>query len=175
MNPKVKFLVVIFLLLVCGLAKNLSVIIILFIPFLFGFILLPEKKIFIKRIILFLPFMIATFAFQLFAPGRIIFQNITYEGLYQGLILGTKLFLAIGYSLIFTLSTSSAKIGEALDWVTMNKLNLSKTLLVAMKFADLIKKSRKKHFVFALKCAIEESKSFADSLEKYEPQKSQSR
>ncbi len=158
MSSKVKLLTTILLLLSCGLAKNPLIIIVLFIPFILGIVLLPDKKIFIKRISLFLPFVLATFVFQLFTPGRIIFKGITYEGLYQGSILGTKLLLAIGYSLIFTLSTPPAKIGEALDWITLNKLGLGKTLMVATKFIDLIKKSPKKSPFSTLKYAIEGTK-----------------
>ena len=174
MNPKAKLSITILLLLGCGLTRNPLIIIILFIPFILGFVLLSDKKIFIKRISLFLPFVLATFVFQLFTPGRIIFQGITYEGLYQGSILGAKLLLAIGYSLVFTLSTPPAKIGEALDWITLNKLGLGRTLLVALKFVDLIKKSRKRPFASTLRYAIENSKDFADSLEKYEPHRPQS-
>ncbi len=99
-----------------------------------------------------------TFAFQLFVPGRIIFKGITYEGLYQGSILGTKLLLAISYSLIFTLSTLPAEIGKVLDWVTLNKLGLGKTLIVALKFITLIKTSPEKSPFSILKYAIEKTK-----------------
>lgn len=127
-----------------------------------GIILIPNRWRFIKRVSWFLPFIIATFVFSLLStPGKIapvLWGRITYEGLYKGALLGGKAFLGIGYALIFALSTPAGEIAKALDWITLNKLKIGETLLIAIKFSELLQNGRKNrtNFVTTLKYTIEE-------------------
>lgn len=166
LDSRLKLVITLVFLISCGLAQHIVMYGILFGFLGIGFALLPKKRRLISRFTLFLPFVFATFAFQLFfTPGEIFFtishHAITYEGLYKGLVLGSRVLLAIGYSLIFVLSTSPFEIAKSLDWLTGNKLKLGDSLLVALKFADLVKNSPKSSVISTLKYAIEKSKDFA--------------
>lgn len=155
LNYKAKLVITIILLISCGLAYNVPSLVILLIPFLVGFVLLREKKIFIRRFILFLWFVVSAALFQLFTPGRIVAYGITYEGISRGLLLASKLCLAIGYSLIFTLSTPKEELAHALDWLTLNKFGLGKSLLISLKFIEFIRDSPSKAPISAIKYAVD--------------------
>lgn len=157
-EPRVRLVITITLLISCGLAYNILLLGILLIPFLVGFILLADKKIFIRRFALVLWFVVSVALFQLFTPGRIVAYGITYEGISRGLFLASKLSLAIGYSLIFTLSTPKEELAHALDWLTMNKLELGKSLLISLKFIEFIRDSPSKTPFSAIRYAVEKTK-----------------
>ncbi|MBI4722159.1 MAG: hypothetical protein HY769_04055 [Candidatus Stahlbacteria bacterium] len=156
LNSKLKLVFTLAILVLCGLTSSLQICNLLLIILAIFIILLPHKKSFIRRFVLFLPFIVVTFALPLFfTPGRIIAYSITYEGLHKGTILGAKVLLAIGYSLIFILSTPPIELAKSLDWITLHKLRLGETLLIALKFADLVKSGRKDSITSTLKYAIE--------------------
>ena len=156
LDSKLKLLLTLSILVVCGITYSLQICKILLIILALTIALLPHKIAFIRRLILFLPFIIATFALPLFfTPGRIIAYRITHEGLHKGTILGAKVLLSIGYSLIFILSTPPIEVAKSLDWITLHKLRLGETLLIALKFADLVKTGHKDSIASTLKYAIE--------------------
>jgi energy-coupling factor transporter transmembrane protein EcfT len=165
-DGRIKLIVTLLLMGISGIMARKILGIILFVILAFAVILVPEKKKFVQRIFLFLPFILVTFLFPLFfTPGRIIGYGITYEGIYRGSILAGRLFLVIGYSLVFTLSTSPIEIAKSLDWLTLNKLGLGKALLIALKFSEIVKKriSHSKHlkkasFTSILEDVVKESK-----------------
>lgn len=171
-DARLKLVITLVLLVICalvpfpiigtGLVSHISVCSILLIFLFVGILLLPNKKEFVRRLTFFLPFILVTFGLPLFfTPGKIITHGITYEGLHKGSVLGIKVFLAIGYSLFFVLSTPPVEIAKSLDWITMNRLKLGETLLVALKFAELVKNGHKnKSWVATLRYAIEKSKEF---------------
>jgi len=157
LDPRVKLIFTLLGLISCGFARNFITFTLLSIPIIVGFTLLMNKKDFIHRFVLFLPLIIVSSGFQiLFTPGKIVTQGITYEGLHNGLLLGARVGLAIWYSLIFTVSTTPIKIANSLDWLTMGRLELGKTVLIALRFVELVKDGiiQKKSLAYTLKYAI---------------------
>jgi energy-coupling factor transporter transmembrane protein EcfT len=165
-NGKSRLVITLFLLVVCALASHIIVFGVLSVFLLAGVIRLRSKKEFSRRLLLFLPFIAGIFAVPLFlTPGRIAAYGITYEGIHRGAVLALRAFLAIGYSLVLISSTPVVEIARSLDWITCNKLRLGQTLLVAVRFAELIKSGRGKPLASSLKHAIEKSQEYVDSIE----------
>ncbi|MDI6840340.1 MAG: energy-coupling factor transporter transmembrane component T [bacterium] len=167
LDPRIKLIFILLGLIGCVIAKKLAEFVILAIPILVGFTLLRNKRELILRAVVFIPLIIVTCGLQLlFTPGRIITKGMTYEGLYNGIILGIRVSLAVGYSLIFISSTSAIEIAKSLDWITKRKLKLGEIVLITLQFIKLIKDGslRYKSPVSILNYAIERTKNFTNSL-----------
>jgi energy-coupling factor transporter transmembrane protein EcfT len=91
---------------------------------------MKERKKFVSKLILFFPFLLLSFLFpSLFTQGKLLFWEITYEGIMRGGIIFTKLLLTISWCLIFTLTTPYKEIAEILDWFTFRKLRIGEILV----------------------------------------------
>jgi energy-coupling factor transporter transmembrane protein EcfT len=95
----------------------------------------------------------------LFTPGKIIIYNITQEGVQKGALLGLKLFMAMGYSLAFILSTPIREVAESLDWITFKRLRLGDTLSLSLKFIDYIRENSSQPLLLRIKAALYKIKS----------------
>jgi hypothetical protein len=62
------------------------------------------------------------------------------------------------------LSTPVVEIARSLDWITCDRLRLGQTLLVAVRFAELIRSGREKSLVSNLRHAIQKSQEYVDSI-----------
>lgn len=157
---RIKLILTLLFLVIVGLARDPLILILLSFPLIIGISLLPDKRNLIRQYIQFLPFIVLTFCIRAwFTPGKLIGCGMTYPGLYTGIILGTKILFAVGYSLCFINSTNSFELVKSIDWITMNRLKLGEITLVALNFVELIKEgvSSKRPIGSILKYAIKES------------------
>ena len=160
---RIKLIVTLIVIVSCAVISSAPFLIVLSGLLLIRIAFLTNKKDYIVRLLLFLPFIFTAFALPVFfTPGKILVLGVTYEGLYKGMILGLKIFLGIGYSLIFVFSVPLNEIAKSLDWLTFRRLRLGEIIIVSHKFVELVKSSPYKSTISTLRYAVEKSSEFLE-------------